>query len=255
MPASSLGGLNEVALYVSDEAIPDRGAVIGAIAQALARMIPSDLVGWNDVDMLVGRATVHTVPDGSVPDVWAAERLLETAEDHPMVRSYLSTAGDPSPRRMSDLVGERELHRTRAYSEMLRHIGGEHQATVVTTAFLATGGHAWSFSRSSKDFSDADLQRLSDAQPLLAILDRVTQGSGPRPVHATGDRGLTRREAEVLGDVANGLTADAIGVLHGISGRTVRKHLEHAYEKLDAHDKVTAVLRFRGEQPVSLHQR
>jgi len=46
---------------------------------------------------------------------------------------------------------------------------------------------------------------------------------------------------EVLRHVGAGLTADAIGHLLRISGRTVRKHLENAYRKLGCHDRLLAV--------------
>lgn len=53
---------------------------------------------------------------------------------------------------------------------------------------------------------------------------------------------LTGREAEVLTLVGEGLTARAIAHRCGISERTVQKHLEQAYRKLDCHDRLTAVL-------------
>ncbi|MGN6128362.1 MAG: response regulator transcription factor [Humibacter sp.] len=57
----------------------------------------------------------------------------------------------------------------------------------------------------------------------------------------TDPLGLTRREVEVLQAVAAGDTADAIAWSLHLSVGTVHKHLEHVYEKLGVHDKVTAV--------------
>ncbi|MDX8054490.1 helix-turn-helix transcriptional regulator [Lentzea sp. BCCO 10_0798] len=53
---------------------------------------------------------------------------------------------------------------------------------------------------------------------------------------------LTPREQEVLSHVMRGRTADHIGREMGISARTVTKHLENAYRKLGATNRVTAVL-------------
>jgi DNA-binding CsgD family transcriptional regulator len=53
---------------------------------------------------------------------------------------------------------------------------------------------------------------------------------------------LTGRQIEILGHLGRGLTAKAIAHRCGISARTVHKHLEHIYQSLDCHDKVTAVL-------------
>jgi DNA-binding CsgD family transcriptional regulator len=54
---------------------------------------------------------------------------------------------------------------------------------------------------------------------------------------------LTRRELAVLALAARGLTAGAMARRLGISPRTVGKHLERAYRKLGANDRVSAVLR------------
>lgn len=53
---------------------------------------------------------------------------------------------------------------------------------------------------------------------------------------------LTPREREVLEHVMHGSTAARIGRDMGISARTVTKHLENAYRKLGASNRVSAVL-------------
>lgn len=53
---------------------------------------------------------------------------------------------------------------------------------------------------------------------------------------------LTPREAEVLCLVAQGKRNGEIGHLLGVSPRTVQKHLEHIYEKLEVETRTTAVL-------------
>ncbi|QNE35828.1 response regulator transcription factor [Leifsonia shinshuensis] len=56
---------------------------------------------------------------------------------------------------------------------------------------------------------------------------------------------LTAREVQVIRYLTTGMTAFAIGSRLGISASTVRKHLEHAYGKLQCHDKVSAINRAR----------
>jgi len=56
---------------------------------------------------------------------------------------------------------------------------------------------------------------------------------------------LTQREVQVLELTAAGLTAAAIGHRLRISPATVRKHLEHVYDKLGCRDRMTAVQRSR----------
>jgi ATP/maltotriose-dependent transcriptional regulator MalT len=64
-------------------------------------------------------------------------------------------------------------------------------------------------------------------------------------VAAAYDETLTGREVEILSLVADGLTALAIAHLLRIAEATVRKHLEHIYEKLNRHDRLLAVLHAR----------
>gem|GEM_PF-2102899 len=55
---------------------------------------------------------------------------------------------------------------------------------------------------------------------------------------------LTTREAEVLCWVTQGKRHDEIGLILGMSTRTVQKHLEHIYHKLSVQTRlVVAVLR------------
>lgn len=52
---------------------------------------------------------------------------------------------------------------------------------------------------------------------------------------------LTDRESEVLAWVATGKTNPEIAAILGISARTVKKHLEHVYEKLGVETRMAAV--------------
>jgi DNA-binding CsgD family transcriptional regulator len=56
-----------------------------------------------------------------------------------------------------------------------------------------------------------------------------------------GPLGLTRREAQVLLWVARGKTDKEVAVLLYVSPRTVKKHLEHIYEKLGVKSRTEAV--------------
>lgn len=60
---------------------------------------------------------------------------------------------------------------------------------------------------------------------------------------AAGPAALTERERDVLRLMAEGLIAQAIGHRLGVSARTVAKHQERIYRKLDTCDRLTTVLR------------
>ena len=66
----------------------------------------------------------------------------------------------------------------------------------------------------------------------------------PEPVgssHPNDKFGLTPREREILDHLAEGATNSQIAAALGISPATVRKHLEHAYEKLHVSTRTAAV--------------
>jgi len=62
------------------------------------------------------------------------------------------------------------------------------------------------------------------------------------PPWALDGVGLTRREAEVLCQVALGQTNTEIGRILGTSLRTVQKHLQHIYAKLGVRTRTAAAI-------------
>jgi DNA-binding CsgD family transcriptional regulator len=54
--------------------------------------------------------------------------------------------------------------------------------------------------------------------------------------------GLTLRETDVLEWVAEGKTNAEIGIILGMSPRTVQKHLEHIFEKLGVETRTAAAM-------------
>ena len=53
--------------------------------------------------------------------------------------------------------------------------------------------------------------------------------------------GLTQRESEVLAWVAEGKSNNDVGVILGIRSVTVKKHLEHIFEKMGVETRTAAV--------------
>ena len=70
-------------------------------------------------------------------------------------------------------------------------------------------------------------------QPQLARLYSRVRGVGT----------LTAREAEVLRWIAAGKSDRQIGLILGMSPRTVQKHLQHLYEKLGVENRTAAAAR------------
>jgi len=245
-------------------------AFLDAMLELLNQLFPSDAIGWNAVDTLAGTVKVRGTPAEVYNGPDASDALAAVAEDHPMVVSYLADAHDDHrPRRLSDLISRRELRRTRTYAELLEPLGIEQQLTVLTSRSFPAAGRCWTFARQKRPWSDGELARATSLQPVLVTLDAYAEpyarpvagslmwppadkagstsrhGDASRPGRRAVHQRLTAREAEVLGLVARGFTAVACGHLLRISPATVRKHLEHAYEKLGVHDRLLAVERAR----------
>jgi DNA-binding CsgD family transcriptional regulator len=75
-----------------------------------------------------------------------------------------------------------------------------------------------------------------DGELLLALEQRAVPGS-----EQLTRLGLTRREGEVLAAAGRGLGEEGIARELTISRRTVNKHLEHAYRKLNVSDRTRAI--------------
>lgn len=59
-------------------------------------------------------------------------------------------------------------------------------------------------------------------------------------IFAVESFGLSRREAEVLCNVAEGMTNRKVSSILGITERTVEKHLERVYAKLEVKTRTAA---------------
>ncbi|WP_421118615.1 HD domain-containing phosphohydrolase [Aquihabitans daechungensis] len=87
--------------------------------------------------------------------------------------------------------------------------------------------------------SDGDAGRF-DAGAVDAVLEAAGHAAGRS--RAGGPAGLTAREGEVLGLLAQGLPNKAIARRLGISPKTVGNHVEHIYTKLDVTNRAGAAL-------------
>ncbi|WP_220093830.1 helix-turn-helix transcriptional regulator [Gryllotalpicola protaetiae] len=236
---------------------------LDVLIEVLGRLIPSDGVAWSRVDFANRTATAYGEPFGSLPAL-VAPGMVDLIGDNPMMRSYwadvMTRRQDRPPRRMSDVTTPREYHETVTYKTVLHPLGAESELTILAHQTGLLSGGTWIFSRpEADDFSDDDVALAARLQPLLVLIsssgvlggdDEASRDAGilasvtamPEP---HDDYDLTGRELQILGLLAHGLTAAAIGRYLRISDRTVRKHLENSYRKLHCSDRLVAVDRAR----------
>ena len=88
--------------------------------------------------------------------------------------------------------------------------------------------------------TEVDAGRL-DGAAVDAVLDAAGH-TAAAPGHG-GPAGLTAREADVLGLLAQGCSNKAIASPLGISAKTVGNHVEHIYTKLGVTNRAGAAMR------------
>ena len=191
----------------------------------------ADFEYWSDrSDILQVQAEVRSWVDHYLNRHALVQWFMQTGDTAPQTSERVpSSVANPRDRAfIDDLIGPYELHQQLSLPVMTR--GVEHKAFV-----MCQGG---------SDFTDADLALAADLQPALRALTAQVDVLGSGPTDCDRARqlfGLTGRELAVLRLLDEGLTAGAIGHRLGTSGRTVHKHLEHAYRKLGVRDRLMAV--------------
>jgi DNA-binding CsgD family transcriptional regulator len=211
------------------------GEVDGPIAfpepvlEALRELVPCDVVCFHERSASPDRVLVYTGdPQGEVtPEIRAAHRKLEPED--PVQPSN-------GARKLTDVVRLRAFRRQDLYAEVHRPLGVEYMIWLYLDPPLTDA--RLEFDRADFDFAERD-RRVLDL--LLPHLRQRLRAAARHPAALPSRGNLTPREREVVARVAEGRTNGEVGRLLGISPETVRKHLENAYRKLDAHSRTGAV--------------
>jgi DNA-binding CsgD family transcriptional regulator len=160
------------------------------------------------------------------------------------------------PRRLSSVIGSRQLRRLEYFDTYLRPSRIRDQLKVWLW-HSEESAVCISLDRSDGAFSERDAVTLEVLQPHLAALHLSARASGTKGANGANgatdpEATLTRREAQVLSCLAAGRSNAEIAELLVISPATVRKHLENAYAKLGVRSRgeaVSALMRL--ERPAS----
>src|SRR3954447_3649103 len=154
----------------------------GRALQALAELVPADLVTWDRVELATGAvdheaAPVHAEPPGA----FAAP--VAHAADHPLLAAH---ADRPRPAlRLSDVAEPTELSRGALYGDLLHAAGMEYEIAIAVRTGRGEAVVA-GLGRSERGFSERDRDVLDIARPGLEGAVRATQARG-RLVRALAD--------------------------------------------------------------------
>ena len=236
--ASLLDIVHDGARDVGDDPFPP------SVLLGLAQLIPSDAcVGYQEADVTSSFRVVELVEVIGTPPAPKTERAFHTLGwQNPMhCRLHVNERG---VLRLSDLLTRRQ----RAKLEYNDAVWRPHGIDDALRMWLpAPPGRARSvyLERSGKNYTERELRLFGLLRPQLARM-RVNAESRLR---MDPTRGLTPREAEVLGWVARGRTNAEIAAVLFISPQTVRKHLENIFEKLSVPNRTAAAAYARTALP------
>jgi DNA-binding CsgD family transcriptional regulator len=236
--------------------------VVSVLEDRAATDLPAELIGRALITSLSSDGCAYTSYDGATdsqmwpPEFWGGPDDYDNAEIaarestriHPIVQYYLAVPDpQPGPVQIAD-VPER-FHRdweNRGMDAFYRTVGVPNHLSL---PLLGDSPRAFVLGRADP-YSPAEMTSARMVHRLLrgmnthvAMLRSMTRrepgDSGPQ------DDVLTPRQRVVLGLVARGLTAGAVGRRLGISESTVHKHLQNAYRALDVNERLSAVTRAR----------
>jgi DNA-binding CsgD family transcriptional regulator len=226
--------------------LDDPEGFAGLALPGLARLVGCDSLSFTALGAEAGQVSVTRHPDGiSSPGSVAA--FAAYVHEHPLANYYRET-GDARPIMISDFLSRRDFHRLNLYGEYFRWIPVEYQ---IAFGLRAAGSEiiGIALNRAESDFTEDERDLLSVIRvPLMTALERARQRQRARGGLATvtsgalaGLPGLTDREIRILRLAAAGRTNSAIAHALDISPRTVAKHLENIYRKLDVTSRTSAV--------------
>ncbi|MGE0067081.1 MAG: LuxR C-terminal-related transcriptional regulator [Solirubrobacterales bacterium] len=170
------------------------------ILPGLQKLLPCDLVGYNEVDP-GGEALVLTYPY-EVPDSVNLE-LPRLAHQHPLICVQLN--GDFSTYKISDFLSSRQIHALELYEGLYKQIGAEDQIACGLSGPVVIG---IAMNRGRRSFSERDRAMLDLLRPHLAQAHaRVQERERAAALLSALERGLDERGGAVVLVEADGTIA------------------------------------------------
>jgi DNA-binding CsgD family transcriptional regulator len=227
------------------------------VLPALAEIVACDLITYAEIGNTTGVGYYREWPGGAT-----AETTGGIVPHFPHTRPNVNrdrNQPDARPVMMGDFVAAARIHRLGRYGEFFARIPVEHQVSfTLVDAGPSMVGIALNRSRGPFDEQDRTVLAvlrgpLSRALGALRHRDRNRCIASERAGTDPGND-LSAQEMIVLRLVSDGLTNQAISDRLGVSPRTVAKHLEHIYRKLEVNNRAAAVARLGAERDPD-HQR
>lgn len=149
--------LPELYAPVTAEQFPRR------LVKILEQLLPSELIGYNEVDLMHRRTTgVVSRADFDLAR-WLPVFDAHVSE-HPLIRHFQRHPDDPRVLRFSDVIASSEFHHTGIYNEFFQPLGWPYQMGLTLRAgprrVIGIG-----ISRGERDFTEAECRLLAALRP------------------------------------------------------------------------------------------
>lgn len=231
--------------------LPD-GHLPAELLGRLGSLVGCDVASCTSVDHSERRLLAARTDDPAKNLVGVAG-FRSAAHQHPAFAAYRAgRLGSGDPVALSDLVDARTLRRMPLYVDYYRPRGTADQLLCVV-GLTGRHGTVLAFNRSRRGFAARDRQLVELVAPHVSrSLARVRRSTAQAAAHRVAvrarldaERGarrldlLTGREREVARWVTDGATDREIARGLGISHRTVQKHLEQVYRKLEVGNRTS----------------
>ncbi len=233
--------LNAIEILVSAD---DSSSLPGRLLDAIMTAVDCDFASYAEVDLEHERNRFLVKPDIRELERGSEEfaRFVRRFGNHPILAHQVAALpyGD-DPGIASFLLRLRLLGMTGnccGDAELLLNLG----LTVEEKGLQMIG---ISINRGIRDFDGHDVEVLAALRPHIVAASRTAQrlerATAPAvPPGGVADLSLTTRESQVLYWVSMGKTNSEVGTIIGAKPLTVKKHLEHIYDKLGVPNRMAA---------------
>lgn len=213
MSQVSAADLHDALDFVAEaHSFDDLDAFRHGILPGLQRLLPSDLVGYNEVDP-GGEALVLTYP-WQVPLAINTE-LPRLAHEHPLISIQMN--GDFGAYKISDFLSARQFRGLELYDVLYSQIGAEDQIAFGLQGPVVIG---IAMNRDRRSFSERDRAILDLLRPHLAqAYSRAHERERAGALLAALERGLAERGSAVVLVERDGSLAQLTGGALEILGR------------------------------------
>ena len=207
------------------------------VVDAISAVVAVDFISYNEVDPATGasRFLLKPDPDEFDPGSFEYAAFIRRFGNHPVVAGKVAAARHANPEL------QRFVNRLRLLG-MVGNCCGQAELRLnmgLTVSGARSGRIGVALHRSVRDF-ERWAALLDALRPHILAAYRNAGRDRAAADTAAPKVPLTRRESEVLYWVSMGKTNGEVGEIIGARPLTVKKHLEHIYDKLGVPNRTAA---------------